>query len=411
MSTTTVTDDRSVETAPVGAFADGGHLHRRARRRATLLVVAALVALAGAVTGLRALAQSPSATVTADFAETPGLYVGNHVDVLGIPVGTITAIRPGVDDVAVAMSVPRSLALPADVHAVLEAPDVISDRYVALTPVYRGGPRLGNGATIPLSRTAVPLSLDQILSTFDQLARALGPTGANRNGAVSRLVHQLAVQLNGNGPDLHAAVSSLGAAFSSLTGKGSDLTSTLDNLGSLTSSLVKADGTYEAFASTASSVAQTLASDRSSLGQALTTLEQALGQIATFVKDNASALHGSIGNLETTIGALDQDQQSLAQAWDVAPLSFQNFANAIDTSAPGGPALVTTLDPTPDSSTLVNEICGNPGIRGTNLLLNGPSASELDVACAAAFGIAALPTPPNAPSGPDLTLQALVGGS
>jgi len=417
MSTPTATAQQSTISAPfpgeaisplpgsvTGAF-------RRARRRAVLLALAGLAVVASAIVGVRAATATPTATITADFAEAPGLYVGNHVDILGIPVGTISAVRPAVDHVAVVMRVPRTLRLPADVEAVLEAPDVISDRYVALTPVYRRGPRLAPGATIPMSRTAVPLSLDQILSTFDELARALGPQGANHNGAVSRLVHELAVQLDGNGPALHATITSLGQAFSALTGKGTSLTTTLDDLSTLTSSLADADRTYQAFAATAGSVAQTLAADHTSLGDALSTLQQALGQIAAFVAHNGASLNGSIANLQQTVSALAQDQQSLAAAWDIAPLSFQNFANAIDTNAPGGPALVTTLVPTPDSSTLVDEICGNPQTRGANLLLAGPSASTLDVACAAAFGLSSLNTPPGAPAGPDLTLSALLGGS
>lgn len=405
--------DPTVPAAATGsgvAEVDHGPALRRARRRLVAGLLAAAVAVAAAVVGVVHATASPTMTITADFVEAPGLYVGNHVDVLGIPVGTITAIRPGPSFVAVVMSVPRSLRIPATADAVLEAPDVISDRYVGLTPVYRSGPRLGPGATIPLARTAIPQSLDQILGTFDELARALGPSGANRNGAVARLVHELALQLHDNGPSLHATIASLGQAFSSLTGKSSGLTRTLDNLGSLTSALAHADGTYSAFAQTAAAVGQDLAADRQDLGGALTTLGAALAQIASFVQHNGSAITDAVGNLQQTVAALAQDQQSLAKAWDIAPLSFQNFANAIDTQAPGGSALRTVLVPTPDSSTLASEVCGLPAIRGNNLLLNGSSASTLDVACAAAFGLASLPTPPGAPNGPDLTLNALVGG-
>lgn len=389
----------------------GGDARTTARLRLAVVVVLALVVVAAAVVGIRAATGQSTMTIHADFTEAPGIYQGNHVDVLGIPVGTVTAVDPHPGGVDVTMVVRRSLAVPATVHAVLEAPDVVSDRYVELTPVYRHGPRLAGGATIPQRRTAVPLSLDQILDTFDQLAVALGPNGANKNGAVAALVHQLAEQLNGNGPALHSTIASLGSALGALTGKGPSLTETLDNLGSLTSALANADGTYQQFTTTAASVAQTLAADRGSLAGALSELQQALGQVAAFVQQNGSALGASIGNLQSTVSALDQDQQQLASAWDLGALAFQNFNGAIDTSAPGGPALVAMLDPSSDSAALVDEVCGNSDLRGVDLVVKQSAASELDVACDASYGLTALNTPPGSSTGPDMSLSALVGAS
>lgn len=387
----------------------GGDARTGTRLRLALAAVLAVAVVAGAVVGVRAATATPLMTIRADFTSAPGVYQGNHVDVLGIPVGTVTDVTPHVGGVIVTMTVPRSLAIPAHADALLEAPDVVSDRYIQLTPVYRGGPRLAAGTTIPQRRTAVPLSLDQILDTFDELAKALGPTGANRNGAVGQLVQQLAAQLNGNGPALHATITSLGRALGALNGKGPSLTELLDNLGSLTAALSKADGTYQQFVSSASSVASTLAADRGSLGSALSALQQALGQVTDFVQQDGSALGASIGNLQQTVAALDQDQQALAKAWDLAPLALENFNSAIDENAPGGPALVSTLDPTSDSLTLVQQVCGSAQLRGVNLATEQSKASTLDLACDASYGITDLTPPPGSSTGPDMSLSALVG--
>lgn len=388
----------------------GGDARGTTRLRLAAMAVAAAAVIAALVVGVQAATATPMMTIRADFAEAPGLYQGNHVDVLGIPVGTVTSVHAGAAHAVVTMVVPRSLRVPATAHAVLMAPDVVSDRYVELTPVYRGGPRLQPGTTIPERRTLIPLSLDQVLGTFDELARALGPNGANRNGAVADLVHQLAQQLNGNGPALHQAIAALGPALGALQGKGPSLTQTLDNLAALTTSANQADQTYQAFAATAATVAQTLAADRTSLGGALADLQQALGRIDGFVQQNRSTLTGTVDNLQSAVSALAQDQQQLARAWDVAPLAFQNFAGAIDPNAPGGPSLVTTIDVQSDSLALVNQICGSSQLRATDLAVKQTQASELDVACDASSGLASLPPPPGSSTGPDMSLSALTGG-
>ena len=64
-------------------------------RLPALIVAALLVALLGV--GITALVTSggSSMTISARFATAPGLYTGNAVDVLGMPVGTVTKITPG----------------------------------------------------------------------------------------------------------------------------------------------------------------------------------------------------------------------------------------------------------------------------------------------------------------------------
>ena len=75
------------------------------------------------------------------------------------------------------------------------APSVVSDRYVQLTDLSRGGPRLADGAVIPESRTATPVELDELYASLDTLVTALGPDGANNEGALSELLDTGAANL------------------------------------------------------------------------------------------------------------------------------------------------------------------------------------------------------------------------
>src|SRR5699024_10534372 len=149
-------------------------------RRPGVLVVTAVLVVALVTWGDVAIVRGPDTyRVQATFTAAPGLYEGNAVKVLGVRVGTIAGVDPGDSGVRVEMDIREDTTLPADVQAYLLAPNVVNDRYVALGPGYTGGPSLGPDGTIPVERTVLPQSVDQILASVDRLADQLGPEGAN----------------------------------------------------------------------------------------------------------------------------------------------------------------------------------------------------------------------------------------
>jgi virulence factor Mce-like protein len=370
-----------------------------------------LAALLGGTLFAVAGGAAAQSTIVARFATAPGLYPGNNVDVLGLPVGKVTAVRPGPRYVTVDLSVPASLAVPARAHAVIMAPQVVNDRYVQLAPAYDGGPRLGDHAVIPVSRTDVPISVDQIVDSLDQLARALGPNGVNAHGALSALVASSARTFGGNGTELHAALTSLGSALGALSAHSPALTALFDNLGHLSQVASQYTSTYQAFANNLAVVSTDLAADDNEVGPALTELQHALAALAQFTVTNASALAGSVTNLRAFAGAVAADQQGLAQVYADLPNALDDLRQAVDPNAPGGPALRARLDPMTGSAGFAQSVCGNPLLR--LLLLSIDRAQDtnppVDLGCGVDGLLAGLPTPPDASPGPSLSLGALTG--
>ena len=175
----------------LGGQVMSGRLQRGVAGAAVLVLLVAL--------GLTILRPAGQYRVTAYFKQTVGLYPGSSVRILGIAVGTVDTIVPQGDRVKVSMSLDDNYAVPADADAVVLAPSLVSDRYVQFSPVYDGGPKMKDGATVPLERTATPVELDQVYGALDDLSAALGPNGANKNGALSDLVDVGAANLKGNG--------------------------------------------------------------------------------------------------------------------------------------------------------------------------------------------------------------------
>ncbi len=83
-----------------------------------------------------------STTVVGYFSSAVGLYPGDDVRIVGVPpVGTIAAIEPQPQAVKITMSLNNGIRVPADAHAIIVAPNLVSARFIQLTPAYTGGRR------------------------------------------------------------------------------------------------------------------------------------------------------------------------------------------------------------------------------------------------------------------------------
>jgi virulence factor Mce-like protein len=382
-----------------------------AMRLLALIVAGVVLVAAVAVLGIKALISTPTNTITVDFTEAPGVYQGNHVDVLGIPIGSVTAVTPHATYVAVTLAVNAGVKVPANAIAALEAPDLVNDRYIQLDPVYTHGPLLHNNAVIPMRRTALPESVDQTISDLDQFIQALGPNGANKTGAVERFIHDVASTVGGNGPSFHTTLTALGTALAALSNDGPNITSILNNVGNFTNVAANNTKLYQSFANDLASVTSLVAADKGDLSTTLSSLQQVMSQVTSFINNNQSALGAMLPALQSFTGQIVAQQQQLGQAFDEGGLVLQNLNNAIVTEPDGSTALNIRYDPSADTPAFVKQICGQELARILNLGLMGAKSPELNLACAASSAIGTVGPEPNESQGPNLTIAALMGQS
>lgn len=307
----------------------------RARRSLVLRVGAAVVAaamVAGAA-GVLWSGRDGATEVTAYFDRTVALYPESDVRVLGVKVGTVTEVVPQGSTVRVEMAYDAERKIPADAGAVIVSPTVVSGRYVQLTPVYEGGPALADGATIPVSRTAVPVGVDQLFESLDELSTALGPHGANEDGSLSRLLDVGADNLEGQGENVNATVENLSDAVSTLSSGREDLFGTVRDLQKFTTALAEADNQVREFNEDLAAVSTQLDAEREELAAALENLSVALEQVTRFVRQNRDELKTSVEGLETVTQVLVDEQRNLAKVLDTAPLALSNLAHTYNPTA------------------------------------------------------------------------------
>ncbi|MGC7100521.1 MCE family protein [Amycolatopsis lurida] len=294
----------------------------------------ACVALLVLAAGLWFAVRDPGGTkITAYFEKTVGLYAGSAVRVLGVPVGEITEVTPQGGVVRVELRVDGGVQIPEGAGAVVVAPSLVSDRYVQLTPAYDEGPELASGAVIGTERTATPAELDDLYGSLNELSTALGPQGANADGALSRVLDTAAANLDGNGQNLNDTVTRLSELSRTLEGSKGDMFATVKNLKSFTEMLAGSDKQLNEFYARLSDVAGYLSSESDDVGAALTGLATSLDDVRAFVEENRELLGSNVDKLAGITKVLVDQRGALAEVLDVGPTGMTNFINTYDAAS------------------------------------------------------------------------------
>ncbi|WP_007024658.1 MCE family protein [Saccharomonospora iraqiensis] len=268
--------------------------------------------------------------VTVHFDRAVGVYPGSDVRVLGVPVGEVESVTPSGEQVRAVLRVAHDAPVAEGTGAAVISPSVVADRYVQLTELAGDGPRLTDGTVIPRDRTAVPVELDELYGSMNDLVTALGPEGANSEGALSDLLDSGADALEGNGRAFADSVRDFADMARTLADSDEDLFGTVDKLSEFTAMLAGNDDRVREATEQLSEVWRTLSADRDELGAALDTLGTALADVQDFVADHRAALTGNVDKLARTTQLLVDRRESVSEALDTVPTAVENAYHAYD---------------------------------------------------------------------------------
>lgn len=305
-------------------------------------------------------------TMVADFKVANSLYKGNEVRVMGVPVGRITKIEPQGDHVRVTLTYHSDVKLPADATAVVVSPSIVGDRFVQLGPAYTGGATLPDNAKLGLDRTAVPVELDDIFKSVDNLALALGPKGANKDGSLSRLVNSTAKQFDGQGAQLAETLKNFARLSQTLDNNDERLFSSVREVDGFVRLLHRNDGDVRDFFDSTAKVSKVLSGERKELADTIKALSAALIDVRDFVRDNRTALRGNVDNLESLARILANRSDQIDKVLAEAPTALA------DLGAAGG-SKNGTLEARADLTELVGGILGDPVSILCNILGQTPA--------------------------------------
>ncbi|MCD2144984.1 MULTISPECIES: MCE family protein [Gordonia] len=158
-------------------------------------------------------------TVCAEFDDSIGVYTGNAVTLMGVPVGSVDEITSVGGGVRITMQVDDDLRLPADVGAVAIDGSIVTDRRIEFTKPYTAGPEFSGDHCIPESRTRTPLGISKSFDATNALISAVlgvdehGQVDRERADVIGELVRKADAAVSGTGPDAAELFASLSRAL------------------------------------------------------------------------------------------------------------------------------------------------------------------------------------------------------
>ncbi len=295
------------------------------RDRQLLLGVAAAATVALLLVGSTVLAaiRPGDTTIRAEFAQAAGLRAGASVDVSGIEVGQVRAIRLVGDRVLADLRVRPDLRFGPDARAVVKLSTVLGRMHVELTP--------GDGSGLPddtirLDRTEVPYNLAKVVrdpqyrNSFEHIER-IDPQRLRE--ALDQVNRQL-----GDSPQLAVqALDSIGSLARVINDRRDQVESLLADL-----------DTVSALAADNRSSVLVLLTRGEAIGAAVQQRQAALrgllDNVAALSKllqdiglENQDQLAPLIRNLNTMSEGLTKNDRNLAQLYQVMPVAVRQLAN------------------------------------------------------------------------------------
>ena len=282
-----------------------------------------------AVLGGCSLPGAGAREITALLGDGAGLYVGNDVGVLGVPVGKVTKVEPAGKVVKVTLKVTDpDIRIPADAAAVVVSRSVATDRYIELTPVYDGGPVMPSGTVIPLERTRTPVDFDEVLGSLSELASDLTDNPEATN-SISEVLQTVAAAFTGNADDLNSAIHGLAGVVDTVHGRRSDLFDTTDALDELATDLVDNKELIETFVENLGDALDLLNSERDEIGHVLRALSDTLEKLTEVSKENRGAIRVGVQDVTRLLETTLRSRADLVETLEVMPLATDNVSRTL----------------------------------------------------------------------------------
>jgi virulence factor Mce-like protein len=307
------------------------------RALSRLRAIAAFLALSFMTTGCAALGLGennvPNYTITADVPQAPNLFDGGRVMVRGVAVGRITDVEPLEDRVRLTMEIPETIQVPANARMTVVPITIIADRYVQLHPAYVVGPVMEDGDHIPLSRTAIPAELDEVITQLQSLLNSVKPK-EGETGPLSKLITALDETFEGSSGDVSRTLDKSAAVLENLANSEDDLTSLIRNLDRLFITLANRSSEISLINERFLLVAKALAHDQEDIEGTIENVAFLANETSGLIEDSGDDIGETLDRLSRVVDSVlaHQNRLLLGIKWTNA---IAQSLGAVDASGKG----------------------------------------------------------------------------
>ncbi|SFB28912.1 phospholipid/cholesterol/gamma-HCH transport system substrate-binding protein [Amycolatopsis marina] len=271
---------------------------------------------------------------SAELANAAGLTDGDQVYVAGVPAGRVTGVVLAGDRVRVDFRLDRGQSIGESTSAEVKLGTILGTRYLGVRPA--GSVMMPQGATIPLERTSVPYSLNDIGADVVKTTAELDVP----------LLRRMITTLNRSTPDgdlLGRALDGISQATGIVGERNGQFRELLTGVQALTTSLLDQQDTLVALLGDARLVAETLADRRETIRALITDVHTLTTSLDTVVTENEPLIGPLLADVHTVTDTLSRNEAALSETLRLLGPASRYLANATgngpwgDVSAPAGP--------------------------------------------------------------------------
>jgi phospholipid/cholesterol/gamma-HCH transport system substrate-binding protein len=293
-----------------------------------LLVVPALLALAGGLASCSAGGGSPSRTATAYFSDVGDLAGGAQVQLADVPVGSVSGISLAGDRAKVTLTFDGNVRIPADVTASIDRTTILGEQFVQLNvPKSQTGagatsaPQLANGAVI--KKTSTTADVEQFIAA-----------GAEVFGAISTTELEQIIEAGGQGftgqaASLKAFLEDLDAVATTYSQHTAEITSAVNGLNTLSSTLAPTTGATSTALDNLTKTVQILAQNSDQFETLLQSLDNLSTQGRSLLETYYPQIVTQLQTLQTVSSQLAQHQSDLAGLLSEIPVADNALPQAV----------------------------------------------------------------------------------
>lgn len=301
---------------------------------------------------------SHGCTVSAEFADSGGIFTNAEVTYRGVTVGQVGKLHVTDNGVRVDLRLNNCNhpKVPFDSDAVVADRSVIGEQYVNLIPRSSGGPYLTSGKVIRMNRTSLPVPVHTLMQNMDNLFRSVD------TASLATMISELGTAFNGRGEALGKLLDAQNALLASAQQNLPQTVSLIETGNKVFSTQLDEASAFASFNHSLSLLTRQLKTSDPDIRALLQSGPSDLSVVRSFVEGNRTDLGVTLANLATTGRLLVRYQAGLEQILELYP---QLAAGGLTTThAQGYTALgfITNIQP---------RVCGDParsheGYDGTN---------------------------------------------
>jgi phospholipid/cholesterol/gamma-HCH transport system substrate-binding protein len=254
-------------------------------------------------------------TVTADFADSGGIFTNAEVTYRGVTVGRVGQLHLTATGVRVDLKIKNcnSPKIPTSAIAQVSDRSVIGEQYVNLIPPNGDGPFLHGGSNIPQAGNKLPLPTQVLLTNLDRFVRSVNTDN------LSTVVDELGQAFNDEGPALSALLDSSNTLLQAAQQNLPDTLALIKDSDQTLQTQLDSSSDLAAWAHNLNLLSQQLKASNGDISHLLSPGASDLATIGTFVNNNRTDLGITFNNLASTGQLIVRRSAGLEELFELFP--------------------------------------------------------------------------------------------